>query len=210
VCAERAGRPADAAFTDCNVGEILSDQGQLDEAETQLERARRVWSGTGERQPAAYVNALLARLVVRRGHYQEGLSLLQAAGSELRVLGVDAYAELVQAWIAEAEAFGGDPFRALEIASQELEANDRQRPLLTRMGGIALARLGQKEAAMRELNHSLGTARTRSSEYDIAATIDAMAAIGNANEELLRERDEILERLKITQLPAPALTVQGQ
>ena len=59
---QRAGRPADAAFTDCNVGEILSDQGQLEEAETHLQRARRVWSATGERQPVAYVDALLARL----------------------------------------------------------------------------------------------------------------------------------------------------
>ena len=132
--------------------------------------------------------------------------MLEAARSELRRLGIDAYAELAQAWIAEAEALGGDPLRALEIGSQQLQANDRQRPLLTRMGGFALARLGEKEAAMRELRHSLQTARERSSEYDIAATIDAMAAIGNADDELLRERDEILERLKISELPTPALT----
>ena len=204
-CAERAGRPADAAFTDCNVGEILSDQGHLDEAETQLQRARRIWSGTGERQPAAYVNALLARLAVRRGQYTEGISLLEAAASELRSLGVDAYAELAQAWIAEAEAFGGDPFRALEIGSRELQANDRQRPLLTRMGGIALARLGQENAAMRELTHSLKAARDRGAEYDIAATIDAMAAIAGVTPDLLKERDEILSRLKIERLPTPAM-----
>ena len=69
--------------------------------------------------------------------------------------------QLTQAWIAEAEAFGGDPFRALDIASQTLRSNDRLRPLLTRMGGVALARLGQREAATRELRHSLRTARER-------------------------------------------------
>ena len=205
ACAERAGRPAHVAFVDCNVGEILSDQGRLDEAEPRLERARRVWSGTGEQQAVAYVNALLARLAVRRGEYGEGLSMLEAAMSELRRLGIDAYAELAQAWIAEAEAFGGDPFRALEIGSQELQANDRQRPLLTRMGGIALARLGEKGGAIRELNHSLRTARARNAEYDIAATIDAMDLVDGAEPDLLRERDEILGRLKIVQLPAPAL-----
>jgi class 3 adenylate cyclase/tetratricopeptide (TPR) repeat protein len=204
-CAERAGRPAQRAFIDCNVGEILSDQGHLEEAQTQLERARRVWSGTGERQAAAYVNVLLGRLAVRRGEYQEGISALDAAAAELRRLGVDAYAEFAQALIAEAEAFGGDPFRALEIGSQELQANDRQRPLLTRMGGIALARLGQKEAAMRELRHSLTTARDRNAEYDVAATIDAMAALDRVDPDLLRERDGILGRLKISKLPAPAL-----
>ncbi len=204
-CAERAGRPAQRAFTDCNVGEILSDQGDLDGAEVQLLQARRVWSATGERQAVAYVNALLGRLAVRRGQYGEGLTMLEAAVSELRQLGIDAYAELAQAWIAEAEAFGGDPFRAMEIASQELQANDRQRPLLTRMGGIALVRLGQKQAAMRELGHSLKTARERKADYDTAATIDVMAAVGSPNQDLLRERDAILARLKIRKLPAPVL-----
>ena len=48
ACGERSGRPADVAFVDCNVGEILSDQGHLEEAEEYLQRARRVWSGTRE------------------------------------------------------------------------------------------------------------------------------------------------------------------
>ena len=205
ACAERAGRPAQRAFIDCNIGEILSDQGHLEEAEVQMRRARQVWSSTGERHALAYADVLLGRLAVRRGEYQEGLSLLETAAEELRKMGIDAYAEFAQALIAEAEAFGGDPFRALEIGSQELEANDRQRPLLTRMGGIALARLGEKGGAIRELNHSLRTARARNAEYDIAATIDAMNLVDGAELDLLRERDEILGRLKIVQLPAPAL-----
>jgi tetratricopeptide (TPR) repeat protein len=201
-CAQRAGKPSSAAFTDCNVGEILSDQGNLDEAEVQLQRARQIWSATGERQAVTWVNLLIGRLAVRRGKYSDGLSMLEAAGSELRQLGLDAYTDVAQAWIAEAAAFGGDPFRALEVASQELQANDRQRPLLTRVGGVALARLGQTQAAMRELRHSLQTARDRNARYDIAATIDAMAAIETVEPDLLRERDEILHQLKITELPA--------
>ncbi len=204
-CAESAGRPADAAFTDCNVGEILSDQGHLDDAETHLQRARRVWNGTGERQAVAYVDVLLARLSVRRGMYSQGLASLHAAGAELRQLGIEAYAGLAQAWIAEAEAFGGDPMRALDIASEELRANDRERPLLSRIAGIAVARLGDRKTATRELEHSLTTARARGAEYDIAATIDVMAAIDPVNAALLRERDEILDRLKIKSLPSPAL-----
>jgi len=205
VCADRAGRPAQAAFIDCNVGEILSDQGHFDESELHLQRARRVWSGTEEWQAVAYVNVLLGRLAVRRGKCREGLTMLEAAGSELRRLGIESYAEFAQALIAEAEAFGGDPFRALDIGSQELQANDRQRPMLTRMGGIALARLGQKEAAMRELRHSLESARARNAEYDIAATIDVMDVVDSVDPDLLRERDEILERLKVIKLPVPSL-----
>jgi class 3 adenylate cyclase/tetratricopeptide (TPR) repeat protein len=205
TCAERAGRPADAAMSDGNMGEILSDQGHLEQAEGHLQRARRILAATGDRHWVAYTDALLARLTVRRGRYSDGLSMLEAASAELRRLRMDAYADLAQAWIAEAEAFGGDPFRALDIGRHELEANDLQRPLLTRMGGIALGRLGQTGAAMRELRHSLQTASARSAEYDVAATIDAMDAFGGADPELLRRRDEILTRLKISRLPIPVL-----
>ena len=65
ACGERSGRPGDVAYTDCNIGEILSDQGHLDEAGASLRRARQVWSGTGERQAVAFVDVLLARLAVR-------------------------------------------------------------------------------------------------------------------------------------------------
>ena len=205
VCEQRAGRPADAAFTDGNVGEILSDQGHLDDAEEHLQRARRVFSATGDLQYVAYADVLLGRLTVRRGQYAEGLAMLEAAMADLRRFGMDAYAELAQAWIAEAEAFGGDAMRAMEVASERMQTNDRERPLLTRMAGIALARLGERKAAMRELEHALRTARDRGAEYDIAATIDVMAAIDGADPTLLRERDEILKRLKIERLPAPVL-----
>ena len=191
-------------FTDGNVGEILFDQGHLDDAAGHFQRARRVLSATGDRQWVAYADALLARLMVRSGNYLEGRAMLEAARADLRRLGLDAYAELAHAWIAEAEALGGDPFRALEIGSQELQGNDRERPLLTRMAGIALTRLGERNAAVRELEHSLRTARVRGADYDIAATIDAMAAIDAADSALLSERDEIVGRLKI-KLPTPAL-----
>jgi hypothetical protein len=73
------------------------------------------------------------------------------------------------------------------------------------MGGIALARLGEKGGAIRELEHSLRTARERAAEYDIAATIDSMDLVDGADPDLLRERDEILARLKISRLPRPSL-----
>ena len=201
---ERAGRPADVAYTDCNVGEIRSDQGHLDEAEARLQRARRVWSATGD-QYLAFADLLLARIAVRRGHSDEAMPMLEGAMAELRRMKVDLYADLARALIAEAEAFGGDPMRALEIASRELQTNDEQRPLLTRAAGIALARLGEKRGAIRELRHSLQTARDRRSEYDVAATIDVLHTLGGADDGEVAERDEILARLKIELLPAPVL-----
>jgi class 3 adenylate cyclase/tetratricopeptide (TPR) repeat protein len=205
TCSERAGKPSDRAYTEGNIGEILSEQGHLDDAEAHLQRARLISTSTGDQQMLTFVNVTLARLAVRRGDYERALPMLDAGMADFRKFKFAALAELTHAYIAEAEAFGGDPFHAMEIASEALQASDRQRPLLTRVGAIALARLGQRAAALRELGLSLRTARERHAEYDTAATIDVLAALGEADGELLTERDEILARLQVVRLPAPAL-----
>ena len=207
AASERAGRPGDVAVTDCNVGEILSDQGRLDEAEAYLRRARRVWSATEERQAVAFVDVLLGRLAVRRNHDRAGtgVSMLEAAISEFRTLGLDVYADLAQALIAEAEAITGNASRAIQIARRELQTADRHRPLLARISGIALARLGRAEAAVGQLNDALVAARERDAAYEIAATIDVLDSLGVADRQLVRERDEILRRLQVERLPTPPL-----
>jgi class 3 adenylate cyclase/tetratricopeptide (TPR) repeat protein len=200
---ERAGTPANVARTDCNIGEILSDQGRIDEAKEHLERARRVWSGTGERHSVAFIDILLARLATRSGDGADAVPALESAMHELRRFRMDAYAGFAQALVAEAEAFGGDPTRALQIARSQLKASDRNAPLLTRVAGIALARLARTDEARRELIGALESARERAAEYDVAATIDVLNALVGADPDLLRERDEILGRLKIARLPTP-------
>jgi class 3 adenylate cyclase/tetratricopeptide (TPR) repeat protein len=205
ACSERAGKPGDVAYTDCNIGEILSDQGHLDEAVVYLERARRTWTATGDPQSVAFVNVLLGRLALRRGGYQEALPLLEGATAALRRFRVDAYADFAQALITEAEAFAGDPSHALASARQGMQSADRYLPLLQRLCGIALARLGSPVEAELELRSALAAARDRAAEYDIAATVDALDALGRAPAGLVRERDEILGRLKVQQLPTPSL-----
>jgi tetratricopeptide (TPR) repeat protein len=198
---ERSGRPADVAFVDCNVGEILSDQGQLDSAEEHLQRARRVWSGTREAQSVAFIDMLLGRLAVRRGDRDSGLPMIEQAMDTLRRFNMNAYADFARALVAEAEAFTGDAQRALEIATEDMPAADRNRPLLQRAGGIALARLGRPDAARAELTAALRSARARRAGYDVAATIDALDALGGADADARRERDEIIDALKIVRLP---------
>jgi hypothetical protein len=128
---------------------------------------------------------------------------LESAMHELRRFRMDAYAGFAQALVAEAEAFCGDPTRALQMARGQLKASDRNAPLLTRVAGIALARLARTDEARRELIDALESARERAAEYDVAATIDVLNALAGADPDLLRERDEILGRLKIARLPAP-------
>jgi class 3 adenylate cyclase/tetratricopeptide (TPR) repeat protein len=204
AASERAHTPSDAARSDCNIGEILSDQGRVEEAAEHLERARRVWSATAERHSVAFIDLLLARLATRRGEGARAVPRLEAAMHELRRFSMDAYASFAEALLAEAEAFGGDPERALQIAHDQLELTDRNRPLLARAAGTALARLGRVDEARAELGRALSCARERGSEYDVAATIDVLSALGAADAGLRRERDEILRRLRIVALPAVA------
>jgi tetratricopeptide (TPR) repeat protein len=204
-CSDRAGRPADRAATDCNVGEILSDQGRLDEAEAHLRRARRVWSATGEQQAVAFVDVLLTRVAARRGACPDGVRTLESAADELHRSGVDAYAAFAQALVAEVHAFTGDAAHALEIAGRELSTTDRHRPLLERVCGIALVRLGRVGEAEKRLCGALTSAREFGTDYDVAATISVLDSIGAADDDMLRDRDEIVERLKIQWLPVPAL-----
>jgi tetratricopeptide (TPR) repeat protein len=201
---ERAGTPAEVAYTDVNIGEILSDQGRVEEAREHLERARRVWSGTGERQSVAFTDLLLARLATRSGDGQQAVPKLEAAMSELREVGMDAYADFAQSLLAEAEGLGGAPERALVVAHEQLKVTDRNAPLLERVAGIALARLGYTTAAQAELIAALESARGSGVEYEVAATIDVLHAVGAADADLLRERDEILSRLDIVRMPTPA------
>ncbi len=155
---ERAGNPGDVACTDCNVGEILSDQGHLDEAAAHLQRARRVWSATGERQGvvvrrhAAGSAGGAARRSPRRG------AAAQGSVADLRRFRMDAYARFRARPDRRGRGVRRRPSRALQIARQELVADERNRPMLERAAGFALARLGQLDEAegalMRALAHA--------------------------------------------------------
>ena len=201
VCSERAGHAADVAFTDGNIGEILADQGHLDAAAAHLQRARRVWSATGDRQGTAFATMLLGRLAVRAGNADNGLALLRDAVAEMERVGADFYIELARALVAEGEALGGDAERALALVDEQFALRNSQVSLLRRAGGVALARLGQRERAAGELELALAAARAGGEDFDVALALDALAAIGSGAPGAREERDGILARLGVVALP---------
>ena len=202
ACRQRAGNAADAAETDANVGEILSDQGRLEEAEAHLRRAHRVWSSTGHREGATFAQMLLGRLAARAGRADEGVSLLEETATQMRQVGVGFYAELASALVAEAEAVAGDPQHGLETAEGLLESGSRHVALLHRAGGICLGRLGRDRESKRELELAVAAARERAEDYELALALDAMATFGWLEPEWAAERDAIAARLGIVRMPA--------
>jgi tetratricopeptide (TPR) repeat protein len=198
---ERAGSQGGIALATCNIGELLAERGTLDEARRHLGRARRIWSASGERAAAAYADLQLARLAGRGKNVEVARELVREAATEFRTVGETRYLENVELILAEAEALGGDASRALVITDQ-LGDSSREVPWLKRIRGIALTRLGRLDEAKRELDASLGVARQNGALYDAAAALDVLHLLGAETEQQGDERDSLLQRLGVEQLPA--------
>jgi tetratricopeptide (TPR) repeat protein len=198
---ERAGSQGGTALATCNIGEILADRGASVEAAKQLGRARRIWRASGERAAAAYAELQLARLAGRDRKIEEARELVSAATAELRTAGETRYLEQLELVLAESEALGGDPSRAVVITGQSGLAS-RELPRLKRIRGIALARLGRLNEAKSELDAALSMARQSDALYEIAATLDVLHLLGAESEQQAGERDSLLERLGVEWLPA--------
>jgi tetratricopeptide (TPR) repeat protein len=211
----RAGDLANAAYGDCNVGEVLSDQGRLADARKLLQRARRVWRGTDYEWGVAYATAQLGRIAVREGHHDEGRGELQDALATLRRLRVRGDVAWVEALLTEAAAFSRRSAEALEEADRLLREQgasghgERTVALLLRVRGFALAQLGREEEADEALEASLAEGRIQQDLCDVAVALDAIDKLSERTRSALpvrrRERDELVRRLQVVSLPLPPL-----
>ncbi len=111
--------------------------------------------------------------------------------ADLRRL-MDPYADFAQAFSPKPRRSGATRSALWRSRASVLQANDRHRPLLTRMAGIALARLGENEAAIAGAAALAADGARPRADYDIAATIDVFAGLGAADPEMLRDRNGIL------------------
>ena len=207
----RAGDVVNAAFGDCNVAEVRSDQGRLVEAEEALRRALLVWRGTEHDSGVAFATAQLGRTAVRAGRVEEGVELLHNALALARELRADAYRTLIESLLAEALVFAGRADEALALAAQLLSAAEdaRMLPLLHRVRGFALAQQGDAAAAAAEVEESIAAARMLEMQYEIAASLHALGSLNGEDPERAAERDEIMARLDVVAFAQPPLDGVG-
>jgi hypothetical protein len=66
-------------------------------------------------------------------------------------------------------------------------------------------RSGSARRSRRAAAHRAGRRTEAGADYEVAATIDALDSLGAAGQDMLIDRDEIVERLKIERLPVLAL-----
>jgi tetratricopeptide (TPR) repeat protein len=196
------------AFCTNNIGEILCDQGRLDEADALFRQAVRVWQAAGHRSRVAYAKTNLARVALRAGRYADALARYEEAKAESIDVGADGDVLESDARIAECLVAHGRWAQALALAETGLDhsrtfgAAPPQRALLHRVRGTALMRLGDLGAARASLEASLDAGRVRHDDYEIALTLQVMSdlaerELGERDIELDAESRSILDRLGV-------------
>jgi len=213
--AMQLGDSVNAMWATMNVGEVLADQGHLDDAEEHMRDALRVWKAAGYSRGVAYATMYLARVAGRTGRHTEALELLDDARAAFGALGAET--DVLQADVvrAECDVLGGDPGSALAriddalVRLDHVPGGEGQRAPLFRLRGYALAQRGRIDEAATALDESLRVAREIGADYEVALTLEAQARVGalagTDEEPALAERHTIFERLGVGAVPEVVL-----
>ena len=221
---ERSGDEWSAAIASANIGEILVDQGRLDEAEPLVTEALRVWRASGTSSDIGFGAALLGRLAGRRGRHADALALLGEAAAAYAAK--DERAELTDVELRHAEvmllrgasrqaldhvdAAQAHLFTALRLAGRPLpSAGDAATwpPLpvcaaMLRLRGCATAQLGRYDDAVRLLDDSVALARRTGSAHELALALSARTWAAGAKTAPDPEAEQLLAQLGVVLLPA--------
>jgi class 3 adenylate cyclase/tetratricopeptide (TPR) repeat protein len=207
----RAGNLNDAAIVATNGAEILIAQGRLEEAETELVEARELFRSL--RQPAyvAEVDKLLGVVALRRGDLAGASARLAEAkataddASGVEIDGLLAECQLRMGELRAAAALVGDA-----ITREAATGATTFTPMLRRIRACASATEGRAADAWKDLDVALAVARERGANYEIALTLDVIAALAARSglppdPGVEEERLLLLERLGVRWTPPPPL-----
>jgi class 3 adenylate cyclase/tetratricopeptide (TPR) repeat protein len=203
---DRTGDAVSAAYGTINIGEILSDQGHLEQAEQLFRSALRVWRASGYRAGVAAVEHQLARAAARAGRFEEAFALYEHSRAEFSAVGDRSSLVEINAKIAECHLWHGEPEAALRLVAETLPSSERDgggvhAPMLRRIEGLALLDLGELAGAQAALEESLRLARARKAPYEVGLTLRALAGVlevtGKNGASMRRESRAILHRLGV-------------
>ncbi len=209
----KIGNTVHAALARVNMAEILSDRGELAEAEALLLEVLPMWRASQYRLLLGFCLALLGRVSLRARRFDEALSRLEEArvhsqfvGSQQDVLDIDAR-------VAECRLLMGNPDAAVQLAAEALkraastEGGAKVVPLLERVRGLAILQRGDLVGARRALESSLAAARARRDRFEVALTMLALIDLSRSEgaeppPEMVSESGALIASLKIKTLPA--------
>ena len=206
----KIGDTVDAAMGPMNIGEILSDQGRLDEAEAMFREVLRIWTAAGRKEFIALTTSDLARVESRAGGCSQAMELYGEALRMFQEIGDDGEILETETRIAECRMLQGDLEQALDACDASLRRARTiggvppQVPLLHRVRGWALLQMGRPDDARGAFEESLETARSRQADFEIAMALHALAALarqaGRPDVDAERESRAMLDRLGVVRV----------
>jgi class 3 adenylate cyclase/predicted ATPase len=207
------GDRVEAANATNNIAEVLSDQGRWAEAEAMFRDALHVWRAAEVDVLVAFATGNLGRVAARTGRIAEALGYLEQARAGFEAAGYASLVTETDARLAEVYVFDGRSADALDLVDRLIQADaeadgaSAQGPMLLRLRGYALLQQGHTDAARDSFDASLGLARERGADHEVAFTLaacwDLAAAEGLEPDPALEtERAELFAKLGIVSEPA--------
>jgi class 3 adenylate cyclase/tetratricopeptide (TPR) repeat protein len=178
----KTGNPVEAARAEENLGELLCDRGNLDEAEEVLRSALRVWKAADNPAETAFVQCQLGRVASRAGRYADAASLLTEARRGFANIGARYDALDVQTRIIENLVYQGLGEKALNDINETMEQADVfgegiHRNRLRLMLGYALTQAGRPAEGLTHVERALDDARDRGALNEVALGLEARARV---------------------------------
>jgi len=209
---EKLGNTIDAALANMNLAEILSDRGDLVEAQALLLETLPLWRASRYRYLLGGCLWLLGRVSLRAGRIDEALARLQEARALF--VGVKREEEIldVDGRIAECRLFAGDAQAALVTVTDALarartsKAGAKPLVLLERVHGHALMYGGDYAGARQALEASLVAARARKDLQETTLALHSLLELhrrvgDTPSPEVVGEFEGLVARLRIHALP---------
>jgi tetratricopeptide (TPR) repeat protein len=200
-----------------NMAEILTDRGELAEAESMLLQTLPMWKSSEYLYFLGACHWMLGRVSLRANKTDEALARFEEARAILVAVGAEHEIQDIDARVAECRLLKGDAAGALTLADEILaraesaEAIDRLKPQLNRVRGYAMLLTDDSWGARDALETSAAIARERNDRFELALTINALTALDRLEgveppQEMVDEARTILGTLKVRALP-PVPTV---
>ena len=180
------GNEVHAVYAESNMGEVLVNQGRIEEAKPLLEDAHRVFLASDWVDGASFVEVQLARVLAAGGHLEEAVELYEKARRQFLELGeTGSIAELV-IYLATCHLDADKPEEAI-AALDEAEAvvgkdSTVHSAGMFRVRGLALAKMGRLEEAKATIEKGLSLAEEQGLPYEVAQLLIARDRLAYADE----------------------------
>ena len=216
--ARRAGNLLNAALIMANIGEVLVNQGRLDEAEPLLDEAIRVQRGFGWLEGANGAERHLGRLLIGRGDHAAAEKLLRRVRDDYAAAGRPGYVREVSLYLAQSLIRSGRPAEAAAVVEQvtagtsgSFAGHDVLAALVRTELAVAAADL---DAALAAATAGIETATAHGLDYERALLMAAVADVqrrrgGDADETAAAEAAAVFTRLGVRSVAALTLSSAG-